>query len=240
MGRFLCRALVAKPAFYTVVSRESAVKLPRSGGQALLTLDFERTNEKFKDVPLTVLPLGLPAGVAAAVKRNGNGPKETYDIVLKGTKDLAEGEHLFRYFAYAELAGAGTRRLVGRHPIEGDRAETAAPPAEAKKPAEVKPPRKLRRLNTWGRHSCLPEAKRICEPSRSSSPGLRRIALRCPRGRTEARTDSRGRACPPGSLSARNQALGPAQPNAARRDRPLCRRQSARPDAGQPVCQHGD
>jgi hypothetical protein len=116
------------------------VKLPRQAGQAQLTLDFERTNEKFKDVPLTVLPLGLPAGVAATVKRNGSGPKETYDIVLKGAKDLAEGEHLFRYFAYAELATQGRGILSGDIRLNVVAPDTPVPPADAKKQAEAKPP----------------------------------------------------------------------------------------------------
>jgi hypothetical protein len=62
-------------------------------------------------VPLTVLPLGLPAGVTAEVKRNGNGPSETYDIILKGPKDLKEGLHSIRYFAFTEMGvnGRGTQ-----------------------------------------------------------------------------------------------------------------------------------
>jgi hypothetical protein len=49
----------------------------------------------------------LPTGMTAEVKRNGNGPAETYDIILKGAKDLPAGRHTLRYFTYAELAGTG-------------------------------------------------------------------------------------------------------------------------------------
>ena len=96
-----------QPAFYTLDADKSEVNFPRLVGQTQLTLTMQRTNDKFKDVPLTVLPLDLPAGITAEVKRNGNGPKETYDIILKGPKDLADAQRTFRYFAYAELAGAG-------------------------------------------------------------------------------------------------------------------------------------
>jgi hypothetical protein len=101
-----------KPAFYSVSAKRSEVDFPRQVGQAKLTLDFARLDEKFKDAPLTVLPLGLPAGVTAEVKRNGNGPKETYDLTFKGPKDLPEGEHAVKYFAYAEYANAG-RAVLG-------------------------------------------------------------------------------------------------------------------------------
>jgi hypothetical protein len=52
-------------------------------------------------------------GVTSEVKRNGNGPKETYDITFKGPKDLAEGQHSVRYFAFAEYAGSGRAVLSG-------------------------------------------------------------------------------------------------------------------------------
>jgi len=106
-------ATAAKPAFYSVVANKSEVNFPRLVGQAQLKLDFARLDDKFKDVPLTVLPLGLPAGITAEVKRNGNGPKETYDIVFKGTKDQAEGQHTVRYFAFAEYANSGRAVLSG-------------------------------------------------------------------------------------------------------------------------------
>jgi hypothetical protein len=83
------------------------LNFPRLVGETKLTLDFERTNANFKDAPLLVMPLGVPAGLTPEVKRNGNGPKETYDIVLKGPKDLAEGQHGLRFFAFAEMGTSG-------------------------------------------------------------------------------------------------------------------------------------
>src|SRR5438874_9461779 len=96
-----------KPGFFSVGNRENAVTLSRAEGQAKLTIDFERTDAKFKDVPLTVVPIGLPARVTADIKRQGNGAKETYEMTFKGPKDLAEAEHTLRYFAYAEMGGQG-------------------------------------------------------------------------------------------------------------------------------------
>jgi hypothetical protein len=83
------------------------VNFPRLVGQTKLTLAFERTNPEFKNAPLVVFPFALPAGIAPEVKRNGNGPKETYEITLKGPKDLAEGQHTIRYFAFAEMGNNG-------------------------------------------------------------------------------------------------------------------------------------
>ena len=94
------------PPFYTLRSDKSELSFPRLIGQTQLSLAFERVGDKFKD-PIAILPLGLPAGVTAEIKRNGNGPKETYDIILKGPKDQAEGQFVFRYLAYGDLAGRG-------------------------------------------------------------------------------------------------------------------------------------
>src|SRR4029079_12266520 len=110
----------SKPAFFSVASKTQSIDVARSTSQAQLTLDFERTDPKFKDVPLTVIPVALPAGITAEVKRNGNGSKETYDINLKLPKEInrnamkeIEGQHTFRYFAYAEMAGQGRGVLSG-------------------------------------------------------------------------------------------------------------------------------
>jgi hypothetical protein len=112
-GLIVVSAQTAKSGFYNVTTKSTTVELPRSGGEAQITLDFERTDAKFKDTPLVVVPCGLPVGVTAEVKRNGNGPTESYDIRLKGAKDVAPGQHVFRYFAYAELAGLGRGLMSG-------------------------------------------------------------------------------------------------------------------------------
>jgi hypothetical protein len=106
-GLIFVAGLPDRPAFYQVTTDKIDVSFPRLVGQTQLVLTMDRTDANFKDVPLTVMPQGLPAGVTAEIKRNGNGPKETYDIVLKGPKDLPEGQRLFKIFAYAEMAGRG-------------------------------------------------------------------------------------------------------------------------------------
>jgi hypothetical protein len=106
-GAILVSALAERNSFYTVTADRTQVNFPRLVGETKLTLAMKRTNEKFKDTPLVVMPLGLPAGVSAEIKRNGNGPDETYDIVLKGSKDLPEGTHTFRYLTFGELGTDG-------------------------------------------------------------------------------------------------------------------------------------
>jgi hypothetical protein len=106
-GLILAMGAPVTPPFYTLSADRQEVNLARQVGETKLTLTFERTDPNFKDVPLTVLPLGLPAGIAAEVKRNNPGPKETYDVVLKGPKDMAEGVHSFRYFAFSEMGASG-------------------------------------------------------------------------------------------------------------------------------------
>lgn len=110
-GLLFVSGIADKAPFHRVSPDRLDVNFPRLVGQTQFTLKFERLIDTFKDVPLTVLPLGLPAGVSAEVKRNGNGPSETYDIILKGPKDLKEGLSSIRYFAFTEMGvnGRGTQ-----------------------------------------------------------------------------------------------------------------------------------
>jgi hypothetical protein len=112
-GTLLVSGLGTRPDFYQVAVDRAEVNFPRLVGQTQLVLTMDRTDGNFKDVPLTVLPLGLPAGVTAEIKRQGNGPKEAYEVILRGPKDLAEGRHAIRFLAYAEMAGRG-QALVTR------------------------------------------------------------------------------------------------------------------------------
>ena len=107
-----------KPDFYKVAANKPEVFFPRLVGQTQLTLTFDRLDDKYKDQPLTVVPLQVPSGLAVAeIKRNGNGPQETYDIVLKGAKDLPEGKHVLKYLTYAEFAGRGQAVVSGEIPL---------------------------------------------------------------------------------------------------------------------------
>jgi hypothetical protein len=111
-GTLFVGGLAASPSFYRVTTDRQEVSFPRLVGQTKFALKFERTDPNFKDVPLAVFPLGLPAEMSAEVNRNGNGPEETYDVILKGPKDLAEGQYTLRYFAYAQMGEAG-RGVIG-------------------------------------------------------------------------------------------------------------------------------
>jgi len=106
-GAIFVSALAERNSFYTVTADKAEVNFPRLVGETKLTLALKRIDPKFKDTPLVVMPLGLPAGITPEIKRNGNGPDETYDITLKGPKDLAEGLHSFRYFTFAEIGPNG-------------------------------------------------------------------------------------------------------------------------------------
>lgn len=106
-GLILVAGLSDKNEFYTVSQTKQEITFLRQIGEAKLTLAMQRTNAAFKDVPLAVSVPKVPAGLTVEVKRNGNGPAETYDIILKGAKDIATGRHTLRYFAYAELTGTG-------------------------------------------------------------------------------------------------------------------------------------
>jgi hypothetical protein len=110
-GTILVSGYAPHPSFYNVAADRLEVNYARLVGQTQFTLKFDRVDPNFKDVPLTVLPLGLPAGIAAEVKRNGNGPNETYDVILKGPLDLAEGQHSIRYFAFAEYGPTNGRAV---------------------------------------------------------------------------------------------------------------------------------
>jgi hypothetical protein len=102
----------AKPFFVAVADRNE-VLFPRQLGQAKFTVHFERLDDAFKDVPLTLLFPQLPPGITTEVKRSAPGAKETYEVTLKGAKDLAEARHTLRYFAFSEFQGRGQGELSG-------------------------------------------------------------------------------------------------------------------------------
>jgi hypothetical protein len=106
-GAVFVAGLAERKTFYTVSADKLEVNFPRLVGETKLTLAMKRLDPNFKDVPLVVMPLGLPAGITPEIQRNGNGADETYEITLKGPKDLAEGLHSFRYFAFAEMGPLG-------------------------------------------------------------------------------------------------------------------------------------
>src|SRR5262249_658855 len=102
----------ARPAFYSLSPRSTSVDLPIAGGEAVIVLEKESLDPAFTGA-LQITPIGLPAGLTAAVARVGSGPKEQYEIRLKSAGKVPKGQHVFRYFAYAELAAAGRGAMSG-------------------------------------------------------------------------------------------------------------------------------
>jgi hypothetical protein len=109
-------------AFYTVAPAMAEAPLPL-GGAVMIPFAFARTDANFKDVPLTLTFSGLPAGATAEVKREGNGPMESYQVTFKAAATSPEGKHAVHWFAYTEFGGRG-------RVIEGDVSLVLAKPAQ--------------------------------------------------------------------------------------------------------------
>jgi hypothetical protein len=111
-GLMFVSRINARPAFYSLTPRSTSVDLPLAGGEAVIVLDKERLDKAFTGA-LQITPIGLPPGLTAGVTRVGNGPKEQYEIRLKSAGKVPKGQHVFRYFAYGELATAGRGVMSG-------------------------------------------------------------------------------------------------------------------------------
>lgn len=104
--------------FYTAtLDRASAVVPKTAAGQGEFVVKLERKSEPFKD-PLQIYLQGAPAGVTFEVKRNGNGPSETYQVIAKGAGALNPGSYPIQAIAYAELAGKGQAVVLPPLPLE--------------------------------------------------------------------------------------------------------------------------
>jgi len=67
---------------------------------------------------LQVYLLSPPAGFAFEVKRNGNGPMETYQVIVKGPKDMPEATHKVSVLSFAEFQGRGQSVLAKEVPLQ--------------------------------------------------------------------------------------------------------------------------
>ena len=133
-GAIFVAGFPPQPSAFRITANQPEVNLSRQSGQAEFTLAFERTDPKSKEAP-TILPLGLPVGMTAEVKREGPaGPRETYRVLLKVPKDFADGQHTLRFFTYAELGGQGRGVLSGDVRLNVVTSEKAAESAESSKP----------------------------------------------------------------------------------------------------------
>jgi hypothetical protein len=109
-------------AFYTVAPAMAEAQVAL-GAAVMIPFAFARTDANFKDVPLTLLFSGLPAGATAEVKREGNGPMESYQVTFKTAPTSPEGKHVVHWFAYTEFGGRG-------RVIEGDVSLVLTKPAQ--------------------------------------------------------------------------------------------------------------
>jgi len=103
--------------FYTATLDRPAVVVARSAPQAEFNVKLERKDANFKD-PLTILLPQAPAGFTFEVKRNGNGPQETYQVIVKAPAGMADGTHTVKVLSYGELAGQGFVALSADLPIQ--------------------------------------------------------------------------------------------------------------------------
>jgi hypothetical protein len=107
--------VVDLPDLFTITPSAPLVTYPRSAPQIGFTLVMDRKQGEFKD-PLTVMTENLPAGVSAAIAREGNGPQEKYNVVFKAPKEVAEAKQDVRFQCYGEMGGRG-RLLTVNVPI---------------------------------------------------------------------------------------------------------------------------
>jgi len=105
------------PAFYEAKIDRPTVLIPRQTGQSEFVVQLERKQAEFKD-PLQVYLLSPPAGFAFEVKRNGNGPMETYQVIVKGPKDMPEATHKVSVLSFAEFQGRGQSVLAKEVPLQ--------------------------------------------------------------------------------------------------------------------------
>ena len=105
------------PAFYEAKIDRPTVLIPRQTGQSEFVVQLERKQAEFKD-PLQVYLLSPPAGFAFEVKRNGNGPMETYQVIVKGPKDMQEAVHKISVLSFAEFQGRGQSVFAKDVPLQ--------------------------------------------------------------------------------------------------------------------------
>ncbi|MFM7842910.1 MAG: PPC domain-containing protein [Planctomycetota bacterium] len=106
-----------QPPFYTATLDRPEVVVLRTSGQGEFNVKLDRKSDQFKD-PLGVFITNGPAGFSFEVKRNGNGPQETYQVIVKGPAGAAEGSHPIKVVSYAELAGKGQSVVSADLPIK--------------------------------------------------------------------------------------------------------------------------
>lgn len=102
--------------FFTAALDKQSVDLVTTNPQAEFNVLLERKVDAYKD-PLAVTFPNAPPGLTFEVKRNGNGPKETYQVIVKAAAGTPPGTHLVKVLSYGELAGKGMAVISGDLPI---------------------------------------------------------------------------------------------------------------------------
>ena len=102
--------------FFTAALDKTSVDMATTNPQAEFNVLLERKVDAYKD-PLAVTFPNAPAGLTFEVKRNGNGPKETYQVIVKAAAGTPPGAHLVKVLSYGELAGKGMAVISGDLPI---------------------------------------------------------------------------------------------------------------------------
>jgi len=102
--------------FFTAALDKTSVEMASTNPQAEFNVLLERKVDAYKD-PLAVTFPNAPPGLTFEVKRNGNGPKETYQVIVKAAAGTPPGTHMVKVLSYGELAGKGMAVISGDLPI---------------------------------------------------------------------------------------------------------------------------
>jgi hypothetical protein len=97
-------------AFFALTLKEETVARDPSNKEAKFVLPLERKNKEFKADPLVFVE-GLPAGAAAAVKKEGKDADERFEVTITGA-EVPTGEHTFQIVAFGDLGGRGIKQTL--------------------------------------------------------------------------------------------------------------------------------
>jgi len=109
-GLLLVSGSAKRATLFSLLPAAHEVKLSR-GKPATLTLDLKRLDTSFKDAAVTIVPLDLPAGVSAEVRKGT--AADTYEVVFQCGQAAADGDYAIGYFAYGELKGQSRGQVIG-------------------------------------------------------------------------------------------------------------------------------
>lgn len=97
-------------AFFALTLKEPLAVWNREKNEARLTLPLERKHKDYKQDPLLLFE-GLPPGVTAAVKKEGQDQDERLEVTFSG-QDVPAGEHTIQVLAYGDLNQRGIKQVL--------------------------------------------------------------------------------------------------------------------------------